>query len=120
MEKERRKARRVVVPGLRVACGSGVGGTSLERVLDVSSHGAFVCTENPSPLARRLWLDFQLSPGVGWSAFGEVVWVRLRATHGAPAGMGVRLVNLEAAAVEAIERMLEGFPEAASADPASR
>jgi hypothetical protein len=79
-----------------------------------------VLTDKPLAVGKRIELEIQV-PGhpVTWTALGRVVWARAHADgEDKPAGMGVKLIDVEDDALETIERLVgvsESMPP--EADP---
>jgi uncharacterized protein (TIGR02266 family) len=111
MSEERRSAPRARISGARVTYESALGGDRVEAdALNLGRGGLFVLTEKPLPVGKRIALDIQVAGElVPWPAVGRVIWSRER-TDGErrPAGMGVKLIDVDDAVLETIERLVEG------------
>jgi uncharacterized protein (TIGR02266 family) len=75
---------------------------------DVSEGGVFVATVNLLPIGTQIDLAFTLPGGACIEGRGEVRWLREHDERNldAFAGMGIRFVNLETAALGAITRFM--------------
>jgi uncharacterized protein (TIGR02266 family) len=104
---ERRGAKRAPISGVRVTYESAAGAQIEADVLDIAAGGLFIRTHVPLPVGKRIAVDITIlgEPGP-WSALGRVVWTR-EAAPGRPAGMGVKLIDVDDATVEAIERLVD-------------
>jgi uncharacterized protein (TIGR02266 family) len=113
MPDERRQAQRARPQGVRVKFVSAAGVRLEAEVLDLGSGGLFIRTEEPLPTGNRLLLEIR-APGepAGWSAAGRVVWTRCAGSADAPAGMGVKLVDMDDALVDALGRLVDARPAA--------
>jgi uncharacterized protein (TIGR02266 family) len=112
MHQERRRVRRARVSGLHVAFENASGERIEADVHDLGSGGVFVCTTKPVPVGKRVPLEIRIAAGT-WSALGRVVWTRETESAEGPPGMGLKLIDLEDAAVEAIDRLVAERGEAA-------
>jgi hypothetical protein len=68
-----------------------------------------VLTDKPLAVGKRITLEIQV-PGnpASWTALGRVVWAREHPDgDDKPAGMGVKLIDVEDEALEAIERLID-------------
>jgi uncharacterized protein (TIGR02266 family) len=108
MSEERRGGRRSPISGVRVTYESGTGEKIEADVLDLASGGVFIRTDTPLSVGKRIAVDLTVigEPGP-WSALGRVVWVRATGEPGRPAGMGVKLIDIDDATLAAIERLVE-------------
>lgn len=108
MADERRGSKRAHISGVRVTYESANGQKVDADALDLSTGGLFVRTNTPLGVGKRLTLEIQVvGEPSSWSALGRVVWVRPNAAPGMPAGMGVKLIDVEDAVVEAIDNLVE-------------
>ncbi len=110
MSEERRSAPRARLSGARVTFESAIGGDRVEaNALNLGRGGLFVLTEKPLPVGKRIALDIQVvGEPTSWPALGRVIWARERADgERKPAGMGVKLIDVEDEALETIERLVE-------------
>ena len=100
MPDERRWTPRADIPGMRVVFEGAAGERVEADVLNVGSGGLFIRTEKPLAVGKRLSLEVQtVADMVAWSALGRVVWTReTGTTEGAP-GMGVKLIDVDDAAL---------------------
>jgi uncharacterized protein (TIGR02266 family) len=120
MHEERRDARRARVPGVRVTFETAAGQRIEAAVHDIGTGGVFICTEERASIGKRLSLEFRLSEGMTWSALGRVVWLRKSGTAAGPPGMGVKLIDIEESALEAVERLVAAREGTVGAAPFSR
>jgi uncharacterized protein (TIGR02266 family) len=108
MSDDRRGSKRANISGVRVTYESANGQKVEADALDLSTGGLFVRTNTPLGVGKRITLEIQvLGEPSSWSALGRVVWVRPNAAPGMPAGMGVKLIDVEDAVVEAIDILVE-------------
>jgi len=85
---------------------------------NVSLGGVFVQSDSVVPQGTRLDLTIELSAGKGIRAVGEVAWCR-PASADAPAGLGVRFVEMAPAYRQWLEGAVQAFlAKAAGAAPA--
>ena len=83
------------------------------EALDVSSDGLFIQTAKPAAVGKRLAIEVRLPSGdQSWSALGRVMWSRTGLGATRPSGMGVQLIDIDEAALDAIQRLLESLPPA--------
>jgi len=110
MTEERRSAPRARISGARVTYESAIGGDRVEAdALNLGRGGIFVLTEKPLPVGKRIALDIQVAGElVPWPALGRVIWSRERDGERRPAGMGVKLIDVDDSVLESIERLVEG------------
>jgi uncharacterized protein (TIGR02266 family) len=116
MTEERRSAPRARISGARVVYDSAIGDRIETDALNLGRGGLFVRTGQPLAVGKRLAFEIQV-PGelVPWSALGRVVWAREKDEgERRPPGMGVKLIDVEDAAVATIERLVA---ERAQMDP---
>jgi uncharacterized protein (TIGR02266 family) len=108
MADERRSGRRAPISGVRVTYEGATGAKIEAEVLDLATGGLFIRTESPLATGKRIALDLHVTGEPGpWSALGRVVWSRPAAEPGRPAGMGVKLIDVDDATVDAIARLVE-------------
>jgi uncharacterized protein (TIGR02266 family) len=108
MADERRSARRAHIGGVRVTYESATGERVETVAQDLARGGLFVRTAKPLAVGKRLALEIQVVGEQGtWSALGRVVWIREAADGERPAGMGVKLIDIEDSVVAAIDRLVE-------------
>ncbi len=110
MAEERRSAPRARISGARVTYESATGNPTETDALNLGRGGLFVRTEKPLAVGKRLALEIQVAGElVPWSALGRVVWVREHDEgERRPAGMGVKLIDVEDAVIATIERLVAG------------
>jgi uncharacterized protein (TIGR02266 family) len=111
MSEERRSAPRARISGARVTYESAIGGDRVEAdALNLGRGGLFVLTDRPLAIGKRIALEIQVAGElVPWAALGRVIWSRERNdTERRPAGMGVKLIDVEDDVLETIERLVEG------------
>jgi uncharacterized protein (TIGR02266 family) len=108
MSEERRSGRRAPIAGVRVTYEGATGAQIEAEVLDLAAGGLFIRTETPLLTGKRIALDLHIlgEPGP-WSALGRVVWSRAAAEPGRPAGMGVKLIDVEDATIDMLSRLVE-------------
>jgi uncharacterized protein (TIGR02266 family) len=102
---ERRAALRARVSGV-LGTYDRAGERIEAEVLDLGRGGVFVATTKPVSIGKRLSLEIRFAEGATWGAVGRVVWTRDATSAGGPPGMGVKLIDVEDAAMEAIDRMV--------------
>jgi len=108
MSEERRGGRRTPISGVKVTYESASGEQIEAEVLDLASGGVFIRTDAPLSVGKRIAVDLNVvGEPAPWSALGRVVWVRAAAEPGRPAGMGVKLIDMDDATLQAIERLVE-------------
>lgn len=108
MPDDRRGSKRAHISGVRVTYESASGERVEADALDLSTGGLFVRTSTPLGVGKRITLDIQVvGEPAAWSALGRVVWVRPQSAPGMPAGMGVKLIDVEDAVVAAIDLLVE-------------
>jgi hypothetical protein len=125
MSEERRENRRAILPGTRATFEGANGRREQVDVGNLSPVGLFLCTESPLPMGKRLSLEIQaMGQAAPWAALGRVAWVRWLADDAGPAGMGVKLIDIEdevAATIgQLVERLNPPVPGAIPDAPASR
>ncbi len=109
MPEDRRSARRARLSGVRVTYEGATGQVHEAEVADLSREGVFIATAHPTAVGKRLSLDIQVAGEAGsWPALGRVVWVRSRDEGDElPAGMAVKIIDIEEAIAVAIDRLIE-------------
>jgi uncharacterized protein (TIGR02266 family) len=108
MPDERRGSKRAHISRVRVTYESANGQRVDADALDLSTGGLFVRTDTPLVAGKRITLEIEVvGEPSAWSALGRVVWVRPNTAPGMPAGMGVKLIDVEDAVVEAIDTLVE-------------
>ncbi|MGD0678318.1 MAG: PilZ domain-containing protein [Polyangiaceae bacterium] len=108
MAQDRRTARRARPAGLGAIYESATGERREADVLDLGAGGLFLRTDSPWPVGKRISLDLHV-PGEAspWSALGRVIWIRTSAENpDRPAGMAVKLIDIEDAVAAAIGRLV--------------
>jgi uncharacterized protein (TIGR02266 family) len=106
---DRRSARRAMLSGVGVTVENATGERLEADVLDLSRGGIFVRTEARIAVGKRLSLEIQVTGEESpWPALGRVVWIRT-AGEGLdrPAGLGVRLIDIDDTVTKAIDRLVE-------------
>jgi uncharacterized protein (TIGR02266 family) len=106
---DRRSARRAMLSGVGVTVENATGERLEAGVLDLSRGGIFVRTEARIAVGKRLSLEIHVTGEASpWPALGRVVWIRT-AGEGLdrPAGLGVRLIDIDDAVTKAIDRLVE-------------
>jgi uncharacterized protein (TIGR02266 family) len=108
MANDRRSAPRASLAGIR-ATYEGAGGDPQDAdAVNLSTGGIFLRSDAPLAVGKRVSLDLHVAgEAAPWSALGRIVWVR-PADEGdeRPAGMGVKLIDVEDTVVDAIERLV--------------
>lgn len=104
MQQERRNIHRTRVSGVHVTYESAARDPEGADALDLSTGGMFLPTTRPAPRGTRLALELRVGADGPWSALGRVVWMRTVASEGRPSGMGVKLIDVDDAALAAIRR----------------
>jgi uncharacterized protein (TIGR02266 family) len=108
MADDRRSAPRASLSGVR-ATYEGAGGDPQEaEVTNLGAGGLFLRTDTPLSVGKRVALDLHVSgEAAPWSALGRIIWTRT-ASDGPqlPAGMGVKLIDVDEPVVAAIERLV--------------
>jgi uncharacterized protein (TIGR02266 family) len=113
MQQERRNAHRARIPGVKLTFESATDEPEEGEALDVSSDGMFIQTTRPAAVGKRLAIEVRLPSGdQSWSALGRVMWSRTGLDSTRPSGMGVQLIDIDEAALDAIQRLLESLPPA--------
>ena len=108
MSEERRGGRRTPIAGVKVTYESSNGEQIEADVVDLASGGLFIRTDAPLSVGKRIAVDMNVvGEPAPWSALGRVVWVRAPGEPGKPAGMGVKLIDMDDATLQAIERLVE-------------
>lgn len=108
MPEERRTARRAILPGVRATFEGATGQKQQADVPNLGSGGVFLQTESPVPAGKRLSLEIHvIGQPAPWSALGRVAWARWLAGDEGPAGMGVKLIDIEDEVSAAIEELVE-------------
>ncbi|MGD8861551.1 MAG: PilZ domain-containing protein, partial [Myxococcales bacterium] len=91
-----------------------------DRTTDVSSQGMFIATADPPPRATLLKLQCvtreNREPVV---AVARVAWRRCESTEERPAGMGVKLVRIDARSSRALSHALRSARTATGAQTAA-
>jgi hypothetical protein len=97
MSQERRAAARAHVPGSFVHCETAGGEHLKANVLNLSTGGLFVPTSTPLAAGKRFSLRIRVGGGPvpWWTGLARVMWVRESPTGDGPAGMGVKILDLE-------------------------
>jgi len=72
---------------------------------DIGRGGMFIATKSPLPAGKRIDVEVhgQASPITG---MGRVIWVRAAAQGDLPAGMGVKFIDVDDAALAAIDKLV--------------
>jgi len=103
-----RANKRVQVPGVAVRIELRANEAWTADALDLSAGGMFVMISRPLPIGNRFTCEIRIAgePDV-IAAVARVAWTRLH-TQGnlQPAGMGVRLIDVEEAALDTIRRLV--------------
>lgn len=108
MPDDRRTARRAILPGVRATFEGATGQQQHADVPNLGRGGIFLQTDSPVPVGKRLSLEIHVigQPGP-WSALGRVAWARWLAGEEGPAGMGVKLIDVDDAVSEAIDALVD-------------
>ncbi len=109
MPDDRRSARRARLSGVRVTYEDAAGARHQADVFDLSRDGLFVSSAQPIAVGKRLSLEIVAAgEPAPWPALGRVVWVRTPGEgEGRPAGMAVKIIDIEDAVVAAMDRLIE-------------
>jgi Tfp pilus assembly protein PilZ len=109
MPEDRRSARRARLSGVRVTYEGATGQVHEAEVADLSREGVFIVSAHPTTVGKRLSLDIQVAgEAASWPALGRVIWVRPRDEgDDLPAGMAVKIIDVEEAIAVAIDRLIE-------------
>ncbi len=74
---------------------------------NLSAGGVFIATHNLKPVGSKIELSITLPSGAKVQAQGEVRWIRVfNETSDTPPGMGVKFLEVDGAAVSAINDFL--------------
>jgi Tfp pilus assembly protein PilZ len=107
MSEDRRTARRAHVPGVQATYETANGERRQAEVLDLGPGGLFLATDVLPAVGKRLSLEIIVTgEPAPWSALGRVIWTRSAREGTQPAGMAVKLIDVEDAVVAAIERLV--------------
>ena len=109
MPDELRNTRRARLSGVRVTIEGATGERHQAEVADLSKEGLFIVSETPLAIGKRLSLEiYAVGEPAPWPALGRVVWTRETGDgEERPPGMGVKIIDIEDAAAEAVDRLLE-------------
>jgi uncharacterized protein (TIGR02266 family) len=108
MPDERRTARRAILPGVRATFEGATGQQQQADVHNLGRGGLFLQTDSPVPVGKRLALEIHvIGQPAPWSALGRVAWARWLAGDDGPAGMGVKLIDVEDDILAALESLVE-------------
>ncbi|HXX69386.1 MAG TPA: PilZ domain-containing protein [Polyangiaceae bacterium] len=109
MAEDRRSARRARLSAVRATYEGATGERHQTEVLDLSRGGLFLKTAAPVAVGKRLSLEIHASGEASpWPALGRVVWIRAHAEgENRPAGMAVKLIDVEDSVSEAIDRLVQ-------------
>ncbi len=108
MPEDRRSARRAPLSGVRVTYEGATGLVHEAPVANLSREGLFIATADPTAVGKRLSLDIQVAGEAGsWPALGRVVWLRAEDEWDLPAGMAVKIIDIEESIAAAIDRLIE-------------
>src|SRR5579864_2948646 len=108
MAEERRSAPRARISGVRVTYESAAGDHVETEAPNIGRGGLFIASGKPLAVGKRIALEIQIAGElVPWSALGRVVWTREHADgERRPAGMGVKLIDVEDVVVTTIEGLV--------------
>ncbi len=108
MPEDRRSARRARLSGVRVTYEGATGLVHEADVANLSREGLFIATAQPTAVGKRLSLDIQVAgEAASWPALGRIVWLRSRDEGDLPAGMAVKIIDIEESIAVAIDRLIE-------------
>src|SRR6516165_2919640 len=109
MPEERRSVRRAQRSGIRVTYESASGEVRDAEVANLSSEGLFIATPQPLAVGKQLSLELLVAgEGGPWAALGRVLWNRsTREGDERPAGMAVKIIDIEESVAVAIDRLIE-------------
>jgi uncharacterized protein (TIGR02266 family) len=109
MTEERRSGPRARISGARVTYETVAGDQVETDAIDIGRGGLFVRATKPLAVGKLITLEIQEEgQSAPWSAIGRIVWVR-EGPDGpqGPAGMGVKLIDVDDAMLGAIDRLVE-------------
>jgi uncharacterized protein (TIGR02266 family) len=108
MTEDRRSVPRAVVPGVHVTYESADGEPRQADVTNLGTGGLFLCTDAPIAVGKRMSLDLYVTgENAPWTALGRIVWSRSADEGpGRPAGMGVKLIDVDDVVLASIERLV--------------
>lgn len=108
MSEERRSGGRKHILGVRVTYEGATGGLVEADVLDLATGGMFIRSKAPLAVGKRLALDLHvLGESGSFTAIARVIWSRPATETGAPAGMGVKLIDVDDATGEVLARLID-------------
>jgi uncharacterized protein (TIGR02266 family) len=110
MAEDRRSAPRASLPGVRVTYESAGGEPREAEVTNLGTGGLFLRSDTPIAVGKRMSLDLHVAgESSPWTALGRIVWSRpADEGPGRPAGMGVKLIDVEDSVLSAIESLVAG------------
>ncbi len=107
MSEDRRTASRAHVPGVQATYETANGERREAEVVDLGPGGLFLATDSPPAVGKRVSLEIVVNGEPSpWSALGRVVWTRAAAEGDQPAGMAIKLIDVEDSVVVAIQRLV--------------
>jgi Tfp pilus assembly protein PilZ len=109
MSDELRNTRRARLAGVRVTIEGATGERHQADVADLSKEGLFIVSAAPLAIGKRLSLEiYVVGEPAAWPALGRVVWTReISEGDDRPAGMGVKIIDIDDTAAAAVDRLLE-------------
>jgi uncharacterized protein (TIGR02266 family) len=97
-----------MLPGVRATFEGAAGQRQQADVPNLGQGGIFLQTDSPLPVGKRLALEIHvIGQPAPWSALGRVVWARWLAGEEGPAGMGVKLIDVDDEVLAAIGKLVE-------------
>ncbi len=73
---------------------------------DIGRGGMFVATKTPLPVGKRIDVDVHAEGSSPITGMARVVWVRDAAHDDLPAGMGIKFIDVDDAALAAIDELV--------------
>ena len=108
MSNESRKDPRAKFPGVRAKYERADGAASDDEVRNLGRGGLFIVTTTPLAVGKLVHVEIFLpNDATPLGATGRVIWIReIAVNEDRPAGMGVKLIDVDEGALEVISRML--------------
>ncbi|MBN2525686.1 MAG: TIGR02266 family protein, partial [Deltaproteobacteria bacterium] len=74
---------------------------------NISKYGVFFKTSKPKPVGTSIKFELQIADGTKvLRGMGEVSWIRETDEGGAPAGMGIKFLKLDATSRDTVKKVL--------------
>jgi uncharacterized protein (TIGR02266 family) len=108
MADDRRSAPRAGLSGIRATFEGADGDPQIAEVTNLGTGGLFLRTSSPCAVGKRVSLELIVAgESAPWSALGRIVWARaVDEGFGRPAGMGVKLIDVDDAVLASIEQLV--------------